>query len=50
MKDLTWLLFYVPPDFEFQLGHRSIDDDDEELGEYGDQGLKLRAVDGRKSN
>ena len=46
VKDLIWLLFYVPPDLEFQfgranavsgrihrmlnLGHRSIDNDDEE--------------------
>ena len=33
-----------------KFGLRSIDDDDEELGEYGDQGLKLRAVGGRRLN
>ena len=49
VKDLTWLLFYVPPDLQFQLGranavsgrihrmlhlgHWSIDDVDEGLGD-----------------
>ena len=66
VKDLTWLLFYVPPDLEFhlgrahavcchihrmlKLGHCSIDDDDEELGDDGDQGFKRRAVGGSRSN
>ena len=59
VKNLTWLLLYVPPDFEFQLGrayavsghihrmlklgHWSIDDDDERLDDDADQGLKMRA-------
>ena len=66
MKDLTWLLFYVSPDLEFQfgranavsgrihrmlkLGHWSIDDDDEELGDDADQGLGRRAPGKRTSN
>ena len=66
VKDLTWLLFYVPLTSSFildaptqvcchihrmlKLGHRSIDDDDEELGDHGDQGFKWRAVGGSRSN
>ena len=65
VKDLIWLLFYVPPDFEFQLGranavserihrmlnlgHWSIDDDDEVLGEDGVQGLGRKASGKRRS-
>ena len=58
VKDLIWLLSYVPPDLELQLGranavferihqmlnleHWSIDEDDEELGDVDDQGLGRR--------
>ena len=66
VKALTWLLFYDPPDLEFQLGrdnavclrihrmlklgHWGIDDDDEELSDDGGQGLGRSGPGRRKSN
>ena len=66
VKELIWLLSYVPPVLEFQpgrvdavyghihrmikLGHLNIDDDDEGLGDDDAQGLKRRAAGWRPLN
>ena len=62
MKNLIWLLPYIPPDLEFQLGrtnavpgrihrmlklgHLNIDDDDEGLGDDDGGNSKAKVQDG----